>query len=90
MDLTKVNESVADYFIFCEASNVIQLKTIADFIEEEVRIHLQDKPYRVDGSKGQQWIIIDYVDIVVHCMMPQIRTFYNIEELWHDANKLEF
>ena len=47
------------------------------------------KPYRVDGKKGQQWIVLDYVDVVIHCMMPEARAFYNLEELWHDANKKE-
>ncbi len=88
LDLTNVTESIADFFVLCDASNTIQLKTIADFIEEKVRENCSEKPARVDGKKGQQWIVLDYVDVVIHCMMPPVRELYQLEELWHDANKL--
>lgn len=88
LDLSMVTESIADFFILCDATNVIQLKTIADFIEETVWENCAEKPARVDGKKGQQWIVLDYVDVVVHCMMPPVRELYQLEELWHDANKL--
>lgn len=89
LDLKHVNESIADYFIICQATNQIQLKAIADFIEKKVLEDCQQKPYRVEGNKGKPWIILDYVDVVIHCMMPDARKFYNLEELWHDANKKE-
>ncbi len=89
LDLKNVHESVADFFIFCEATNIIQLNTIIDYTEEQVRIECEQKPYRVDGKKGDHWIVLDYVDVVIHCMMPETRKFYNLEELWHDANKKE-
>ena len=88
LDLTNVTESIADFFILCDASNSIQLKTIADFIEERVRENCEEKPARIDGKKGQQWIVLDYIDVVIHCMMPPVRQLYQLEELWHDANKL--
>lgn len=88
LDLTKVTESIADFFILCDASNTVQLKTIADFIEKDVLKNSGEKPSRVDGKKGQQWIVLDYVDVVIHCMMPPVRELYQLEELWHDANKL--
>lgn len=88
LDLSIVHESIADFFILCDASNTVQLKTIADYIEEKVFENCQEKPARVDGKKGQQWIVLDYVDVVIHCMMPAVRELYQLEELWHDANKL--
>lgn len=88
LDLSKVTESIADFFIICDASNTVQLKSIADFIEKEVLKNCTEKPSRIDGKKGQQWIVIDYVDVVIHCMMPPVRQLYQLEELWHDANKL--
>jgi ribosome-associated protein len=88
LNLTTVSESIADFFILCDASNITQLKTIADFIEEKVLDNCAEKPARVDGKKGQQWIVLDYVDVVVHCMMPPVRELYQLEELWHDANRL--
>lgn len=88
LDLTNVHESIADFFIICDANSVIQLKAIADFIEEKVLENCGEKPSRVDGKKGQQWIVLDYVDVIIHCMMPNVRELYQLEELWHDANKL--
>lgn len=89
LDMKNINESIADFFIICEASNHIQLKAIADNIEEMVRIECNEKPYHTDTVKGQKWQIIDYVNIVVHCFLPEQRNFYNLEELWSDANKKE-
>ena len=89
LDLTEVSESIADFFIICEGTNPLQIKTIADFIEHKVFENCAEKPQRVDGKKGQQWIVLDYVDVVIHCMMPTVRQMYQLEELWHDANKLE-
>jgi ribosome-associated protein len=90
LDLRKINEAMADYFIFCTASNNILLKTIADNIEKKVWEQLAEKPHRVEGTRGQQWIIVDYVNVVIHCMMPETRDYYQLEELWLDANKIEF
>lgn len=89
LDLTKVTESIADFFILCDATNAIQLKAIADFIEEKALEICGEKTQRVDGKKGQQWIVLDFTDVIVHCMMPPVRQLYQLEELWHDANKLE-
>lgn len=89
LDLTEVTESIADFFIVFDASNQILLKAIADYIEEKVFENCQEKPQRVDGKKGHEWIVIDYADVVIHCMMPAMRERYQLAELWHDANKLE-
>lgn len=89
LNLTQVEESIADFFIICEATNLVQLKTIADYIEEKVWENCNEKTKRVDGKKGQQWIVLDFTNVVVHCMMPPVRELYQLEELWHDANKLE-
>lgn len=89
LDLKKIQEAVADFFIICEANNSIQLRAIADFVEEEVKKKCGELPYRHEGWKGEQWIIIDYVNIVVHVMLHQTRKFYNLEEMWSDALLLE-
>ena len=89
LNLTQVTESIADFFMICEGSNPLQIKSIADYVEEKVFTNCSEKPQRVDGKKGQQWIVLDYIDVVIHCMMPPVRQMYQLEELWHDANKLE-
>lgn len=89
MDLRKIPEAVADFFIICQASNPNQLKAIADNIEEEVKDNCTETPYKHEGRQAQQWILIDYVNVVVHVMLPEPRKFYQLEELWSDAPSTE-
>jgi ribosome-associated protein len=89
LDLKKIDEAIADYFIICQAGNHIQLGAIVDNIEKEVREKLGEKPYKVEGKRGQNWILIDFVDIVVHCFTPESREFYALEQMWSDADAKE-
>ena len=85
LDLRKIPEAVADFFIICEASNNTQLKAIADFVEVDVKSKCDESAYKHEGRQAQQWILIDYVNIVVHIMLPEPRKFYQLEEMWSDA-----
>ncbi|MEP7144838.1 MAG: ribosome silencing factor [Ferruginibacter sp.] len=85
LDLRKIPEAVTDFFIICEASNNTQLKAIADFVEEDVKLKCEEAPYKQEGRHAQQWILIDYVNVVVHIMLPEPRKFYQLEEMWSDA-----
>lgn len=85
LDLRKIPEAVADFFIICEATNNTQLKAIADFVEEEVKKKCGELAYKHEGRQAQQWILIDYVNVVVHIMLPEPRKFYRLEEMWSDA-----
>ena len=89
LDLKKIPEAVTDFFIICEASNPIQLKAITDFVEEEVKKKCGETPYKHEGRQGEQWILIDYVNVVVHIMLPDPRKFYRLEEMWSDAAIVE-
>ncbi len=89
MDLRKIPEAVADFFIICQANSNTQIKAIADFIEEDVKIKTSELAYKHEGRQGQQWILIDYVNIVVHIMLPETRKFYQLEEMWSDAPSIE-
>ncbi len=89
MDLKKIPEAVTDFFIICEATNPIQLKSIADFIEDEVKKKCGEKPFKSAGHQGEQWILIDYINIVVHVMLHEPRKFYKLEEMWSDAEVKE-
>ncbi|HMD00552.1 MAG TPA: ribosome silencing factor [Ferruginibacter sp.] len=89
LDLRKIPEAVADFFIICQASNPTQLRAIADFIEEDVRKKCLELPYKHEGRQAQQWILIDYVNVVVHVMLPEPRKFYRLEEMWSDAPAME-
>ncbi len=85
LDLRKIPEAVADFFIICEASSTTQVKAIADFIEYNVKEICGEVPYKHEGKTTSQWILIDYISIVVHVMHPEQRKFYNLEDLWSDA-----
>jgi ribosome-associated protein len=85
LDLRKINEAVADFFIICEASNQPQIRAIADFVEDRVQEKCEEKPYHHEGFQRLQWVLIDYVNVVVHVMLPENRKFYKLEEMWSDA-----
>ena len=85
LDLRKIPEAVADFFIICEANNPTLLKAIADEVEFFVKDKLGELPYKHEGRQAQQWILIDYVNVVVHVMLPEPRKFYQLEEMWSDA-----
>ncbi len=89
LDLRKIPEAVADYFIICQANSNTQLKAIADFIEVETKDKCGENAYKHEGRQAQQWILIDYVNIVVHIMLPETRKFYQLEEMWSDASGME-
>jgi ribosome-associated protein len=89
LDLRKIHEAVADFFIICEASNPQQIRAIGEFIEEQVKKECNEVAYKHEGYQALQWVLIDYVNIVVHVMLPESRKFYNLDEMWSDAEVVE-
>jgi ribosome-associated protein len=89
LDLRKIPEAVSDFFIICEVNNSTQLKAIADHVEYEVKDKCDESPYRHEGRQGLQWVLIDYINVVVHVMMAEQRKFYQLEEMWSDAPMTE-
>jgi len=85
LDLKKIDEAVADFFVLCDAKSHIQVKAIADHIIEELQENCNEKPFHVEF--GDKWTIIDYVNIVIHIFQHEQRIFYNLEGLWEDAPK---
>ena len=90
LDLRKIPEAVSDYFVICEATSTTQVKAIADFVEETIKKELGEVAYRHEGYTSLQWVLIDYINIVVHVMLPATRSFYKLEEMWSDAILQEF
>ncbi|WP_290790582.1 ribosome silencing factor [Flavihumibacter sp. UBA7668] len=90
LDLRKIHEAVSDFFVICEASSTTQVKAIADSVEYAVKEELGELPYRHEGQQAAQWILIDYVNVVVHVMQPETRRFYKLEEMWSDAPMTNF
>ena len=85
LDLRKIPEAVADFFIICEGASTTQVKAIADSVEEEVRKNCDELPYKHEGRQTYQWVLVDYVNVVVHVMLPESRRFYKLEDMWSDA-----
>jgi ribosome-associated protein len=85
LDLRKIPEASADFFVVCQASSTTQIRAICDSVEEEVKKSCDENPYKHEGRQALQWVLIDYVNIVVHVMHPDARKFYKLEEMWSDA-----
>ena len=80
MDVSSIT-SLSEYFVVCSASNLIQVKAIADNIKDNI----DDHPWNTEGSENGTWIILDYVDIVVHIFLNETREYYDLERIWFDA-----
>ena len=78
---------VADFFILCSGDTDLQIKAITDNISSSVKSELQETPWHKEGDDHYQWVVLDYVDVVVHVMSPERRGYYGIERLWGDAER---
>ncbi len=85
LDLRKIPEAVADFFIICEASSTVQVRAIAEWVEESVKKQCGEPPYKHEGHGASQWVLIDYVNVVVHVFQSETRKFYRLEEMWSDG-----
>ncbi len=88
LDLREITTAVTDYFVICHAASKTQVDAIADKVEELVLEKTQVKPYHVEGRENTEWILIDFVDVVVHIFLESKRSFYKLEELWADAERI--
>lgn len=89
LDLRKIHEAVADFFIICEATTTTQVKGIADHVQDQLKKECNESPFKQEGYQNAKWILVDYVNVVVHVMQPESRKFYQLEELWSDAPLIE-
>lgn len=80
---------VTDYFVICTGTNDRQVRTIADEVEERLRVECGLKPIGREGEAEGKWVLLDFVDVVVHVFQPAEREFYRLEKLWSDAPRLE-
>jgi ribosome-associated protein len=89
LNLKNIHNRVCDYFIICQADSNTQVNAIAGSVEEMVKKLTGERPYRKEGFENAEWILVDYVTVVVHIFQSQIRNFYNLESLWADAEITE-
>jgi ribosome-associated protein len=85
LDLREIENTVCDYFIICNGNSNTQVNAIVNSVQKTVSKELKDKPWHVEGTDNAEWVLMDYVDIVVHVFQKHVREFYNIEGLWGDA-----
>lgn len=85
LNMEKVTNSICDFFVICEGASSVQVDAIARTVEEGVYNLTGEHAYHREGYENAEWILQDYIDVVVHIFQPQVRLFYNLEELWGDA-----
>ena len=89
LDLRDIENTVCDYFIICNGTSNTQVKAIAGSVRKIVSKAIGDKPWHVEGEDQAEWVLMDYVNVVVHVFQKQIREHYDIEGLWGDAKVTE-
>ena len=85
LDLRNIKSSVSDYFIICHAESATQVRAIANSVAHEMTLSLGEEPWRKEGFENGEWILLDYIEVVVHIFRKEKRYFYGVEELWGDA-----
>ena len=89
LDLRGIENTVCDYFIICNGSSNTQVNAILNSIQKVVSKSINEKPWHVEGSNNAEWVLLDYVHVVVHIFQKHIREFYDIEGLWGDAKSVK-
>lgn len=85
LDLREIENTVCDYFIICTGNSNTQVNAISGSVQKVVSKEIKDKPWHVEGQGNSEWVLMDYVNVVVHIFQKQVRDFYDIESLWGDA-----
>lgn len=87
LDLRKLDNAPTDYFIICEGESSTQVRAISQNISRRINEELGLKPNHSEGIEDSKWILVDYFDLIVHIFYPETRAFYDLENLWHDADR---
>lgn len=89
LDLREIENSVCDYFVICTGNSTTQVSAIEGSIQKTVSKGIKDKPWHIESTANASWVLLDYVNIVVHIFLPDTRSFYDIEGLWGDAKTIK-
>lgn len=84
-DLSEIENSVAETFIICSGNSNTQVNAISGSVEKKVRNELNERPWHVEGTENAMWVLVDYISVVVHIFQREVRSYYDLEELWGDA-----
>ena len=88
-DLREIENTVCNYFIVCNGASNTHVSAIVNSIQKTVSKSIKEKPYRTEGLDNAEWVLMDYIDIVVHVFQKNIREYYNLESLWGDAKNTQ-
>lgn len=86
LDLKNIENAACKFFIVCSGNSNTQVNAITNSIKKTVSKEIGEKPYQIEGLEISKWVLIDYVDVVVHIFVEKTRNYYNIEELWEEAH----
>jgi ribosome-associated protein len=89
LDLRKLNNSICQFFVICHGTSNTHVSSIAQSVEKEMKEAIGEYAYRKEGYSNSEWVLLDFSNVVVHVFQEHIRHFYNIEELWADAQTTE-
>ena len=89
LDMTEIEDAPANFFVICEGDSNTQVRAIGHNIHKKVKESLRLIPHHTEGALDSKWVLIDYFDTVVHVFYPETRAYYDIENLWSDARRLE-
>jgi ribosome-associated protein len=85
LDLREIENTVTQYFVICNGGSSTQVNALASSIQKKVSKSLHEKPWHIEGLDNSEWVLMDYMDVVVHIFQKHIREYYDIESLWGDA-----
>ena len=88
-DLTQIDDTICNYFIICQGNSPSQVTAIVESVKDFAREGANAKPSAVDGLRNAQWVAMDYAEVLVHVFLPEVRNYYNLENLWADAKLTE-
>lgn len=89
LDLADIPQAVSKYFVICTGDSPVQVSSITESVDMEVEKSTGEVPWHKEGLQNREWVILDYFDVVVHVFHKDWRDFYNLEDLWGDAKRLE-
>ncbi len=89
LDLREIENTVCDYFVICNGTSNTQVNAIVNSVQKTVSKSIKENPWHIEGRNNAEWVLLDYVHVVVHVFQKHIREFYDIEGLWGDAKSVK-
>ena len=89
IDFTEIENTICKYFVICDCQSNTQVNAISSSIKRVVSKNIKEKPLNIEGLENKNWVLLDYVDIVVHVFFEEMRSYYDLERIWFDAKEVK-